>query len=110
MAYARIEKAADKRHNTNGPGLTWVYLEHWEDLDKDDDELHQERQSQFTAECAALTPEDFQKFHEKITLPKVTKEELYELVRPEYHHLIDLWDLKEAETLPTSKPGVDHGI
>jgi hypothetical protein len=41
-------------------------------------------------DCAALTPEDFRKFHKKLTLPKVTKDELYKLVRPEYHHLIDL--------------------
>jgi hypothetical protein len=61
-------------------------------------------------DCAALTPKDFHKFYKKLTLLKVTKDELYKLVRLEYHHLIDLWDPKEAETLPTSKPNVDHSI
>jgi hypothetical protein len=61
-------------------------------------------------DCAALTPKDFRKFHEKLTLLKVTKDELYKLVRLEYHYLIDLWDPKEAETLPTSKPNVNYGI
>lgn len=90
--------------------LTWVYPEHWEKLGRPDDPVEASFMNLFAADCAALTTEDFQKFHDKLTLPKITKAELYKLVPPRYHHLIDVWDPKEADTVPISKPGVDHEI
>jgi hypothetical protein len=89
-----------------------VFPEHWDSL-PDGDEAPEETAAfanLFAADCAALTQEDFRKFYEKLTLPKVNKEELYKLVLLQYHSLIDLWDPKEAEVLPTSKTGVDYEI
>jgi transposase InsO family protein len=90
--------------------LTWVYPEHWEKLEQESDPVEASFMNLFAADCAALTTEDFKKFHDKLTLPKTTKSELYKLVPKQYHDLIDVWDPKEADALPTSKPGVDHEI
>jgi hypothetical protein len=46
------------------------------------------------ADYIALTQEYFHKFHGKLMVPKVDKDALELLERPEYHHFIELWDPK----------------
>jgi hypothetical protein len=87
-----------------------VFPEHWDAVKEDLPDETVAFANLFAADCAALTQEDFRKFHEKLTLPKANKDKLYKLVPKQYHSLIDLWDPQEAEAIPASKPRVDYKI
>lgn len=87
--------------------VTWILPEHWDAL-RDVSKMLDS--AIMTIDCAAASPEDFGKFHEKLTAPKLTREEITARLPKAYRHLAELWDPKEADVLPTSKPGVDHEI
>jgi hypothetical protein len=103
LAYARRDEKS----------VVWIYPEMWDKFDKngtDEDDEHTAFMNLFAADCAAVSMEDFQKFHEKLNLPKISREELRKLVPQQYHHILELWDPKDAEELPPSRPSVDHEI
>lgn len=87
--------------------LTWVLPEHWDALR---DVCKMLDSAIMTIDLAAVSPEDFDKFHEKLTAPKFTRKEIVARLPKAYQHLADLWDPKEADIMPTSKPGIDHEI
>jgi len=88
--------------------VTWIFPEHWKDVEKTDDESMFAHL--FAADCSSVTLEDFKKFHEKLSQPHLTLEELKAAVPKEFHEVIDAWNPKEAYSLPDHKPGIDHKI
>ena len=63
----------------------------------------------FTTDVAAVSPEDYEKFYQKMRKVPVTREELKQKVPKEYHPWLDVWNPVEANKLPPHRP-VDHTI
>lgn len=87
----------------------WVFPEHWEALDASND-LYTTFVNVFAADATSVTPQDFEKFHSKLNTRNYSEEELKRKVPKAFHHILDLWDPKEAAELPPNRPGIDHEI
>ena len=68
-----------------------------------------DRSPGFTADVAAITPEDYEKFFQKLRKDPVTLEELKTKVPKAYHKWINVWNPVEANKLPPHRK-VDHPI
>lgn len=73
-----------------------------------DDVLNQE-QKKFTADLAAVTAEDYEKFFHKMRKKPLTPEQLRARVPQAYHKWLDVWNPVKANKLPPHRP-IDHGI
>ena len=62
-----------------------------------------------TADVAALSPEDYEKFFNKMRKPTMSMEELRRLVPPEYHKWIEVWNPRKANQLPPHR-SINHAI
>jgi hypothetical protein len=79
--------------------LCWIMPEHWDALEEINDAEHAFVNA-FAADCAAVTSDDFKKFHDKLNREPMSRRELLKRVPKAYHDLIDLWDPKEAVGVP----------
>ena len=63
----------------------------------------------FTTDVAAISPEDYEKFYQKLRKTPLTREELQRKVPKDYHPWLDVWSPVEANKLPPHRP-IDHTI
>jgi len=73
----------------NPAATTWLLPEHFELLNCEDESCCYDAR-RMTVDCAAASPEDIAKFHERLSRPPPSIEELKKQVPKAYHHLIDL--------------------
>ena len=62
-----------------------------------------------TADVAAISPEDYEKFFHKMRKKPITSEELKQKVPTVYHSWIDVWNPTDANKLPPHR-SIDHEI
>jgi hypothetical protein len=65
---------------------------------------------QWRADLAAISPNDYRRFFDKLSRPPPAPDELKKQIPKEYHDFIDVWDPQEANKLPPRRRGVDHPI
>lgn len=65
--------------------------------------------SGFTADVAAISPEDYEKFFQKMRKTPLTVEQLKRKVPSVYHKWIEVWNPVEANKLPPHR-SIDHSI
>ena len=63
----------------------------------------------FTSDVAAISPEDYEKFFQKMRKIPMSTEELKKRVPTVYHPWIEVWNPTEANKLPPHRP-IDHSI
>ena len=68
-----------------------------------------EQEKRFTADVAAITAEDYEKFFHKLRKPHLTREQLREKVPRTYHKWLEVWNPVEANKLPPHR-NIDHSI
>ena len=97
-AYAYLKMSEDERNQ-----VTAMWPEHFEQLDQGISNFA------FTTDVAAVTPEDYEKFFQKMRKEPMTLEQLRHKVPKEYHSWIGVWNPSDANKLPPHRP-VDHAI
>lgn len=65
--------------------------------------------SNFTTDVAAITPEDYEKFYDKIKKDPPTLKELEEEIHPLFRHWVKMFNPQEANKLPPNR-SIDHAI
>ncbi len=99
-AYAFL-KMAERKENQ----VVAMMPEDFERLDREKDEIG----PGFTADVAAISPDDYAKFFQKMRKKPMTKEELMQKVPTTYHPWIDVWNPSDANKLPPRR-SIDHTI
>ena len=108
---ATISAEAAVRFTRRDPdSATWILPEEWDRLDESSDNDEYCAFISLFEDCAAVTEADFKKFRSKLERKPYTKDELRARLPEQFHHLVDLWDPKEAAELPKRRAGVDHEI
>lgn len=100
-AYA-FTKMAERKENQ----VVAMWPEDFENLDQGDDKPHSPG---FTADVAAISPDDYDKFFRKMRKKPLSRDELKQRVPSVYHPWIGVWDPMDANKLPPHRP-VDHTI
>ena len=98
-AYA-FTRLAEKEENQ----VFAMWPQDFEQLEKGDEAV-----SGFTADVAAISPEDYEKFFEKMRRNPITREELQRKVPKAYHKWLEVWNPVEANKLPPHRT-IDHTI
>ncbi len=80
-----------------------------EDFERLERETNENDGPGFTADVAAVSPEDYEKFFQKMNKKPATTEELRQKVPKVYHQWIDVWNPTDANKLPPHRP-IDHTI
>ena len=99
-AYA-FTKLAEKRGNQ----VVALWPEDFERLDQDPSES----KPGFTTDVAAISPEDYEKFYQKMRRPPTSLTELKKRIPEQYHPWLDVWNPVEANKLPPHR-SVDHTV
>lgn len=101
-AYA-FTKLAERKGNQ----AIAMWPEDFERLDMGMDDGQQE--PGYTADVAAISPEDYEKFDQKMKKVPFTREELKQKVPKDYYSGLDVWNWLEANKLPPHR-SIDHTI
>ena len=105
--YIAARMAKRNNHQT-----VWVYPYHFEDLENatEDDDMKTAFAALFNLDFAAFTQEDFDKFHDKISQPDKTPEEILKALPEWLHHELPIFSMRKDTCLAPHRPGVDHEI
>ena len=80
-----------------------------EDFERLDQGVDKGAEPGFTADVAAISPEDYEKFYQKMRKAPITQDELRKKVPKDYHPWPDVWSPVDANKLPPHR-SIDHTI